>query len=80
MNKYFYEYFGKCPVDNQTIRYEVEILSEGVIFVEKLTTMCAIVADKIQEEGADVLFTTFGGKQTITGTHQGVKIVTTRGF
>ena len=77
MNQYTIKFSATCPNDDAAIQYTLVIESNETVMVEDLLRSVRDLTD-YQEAIADSLFEQFGGKQTMTGTHQGVKIVTRR--
>ena len=79
MNTYETTFTVKCPNDDGSVEYTLVIESENTIWVEdinKATDLGEIGA--FHESLADGLYAQFGGKQTITAEHQGIKITTVR--
>jgi SepF-like predicted cell division protein (DUF552 family) len=79
MNKYNYEFPVICPNDGELIIYNLTIESDKKIMVEHIVTSCKMIKEKHHEDIADILSSQFKGKHTMTATHQGVLITTTRG-
>lgn len=78
MNIYRHTFTASCPSDGETIVYNLEIRSLGVIMVEHIKTATALIKSGYHERIADELADRFGGDQTIIATHQGVEIETVR--
>jgi hypothetical protein len=78
MNIYTTEFFGKCPTNNVRIKYELEIQTTDVIFVERILDFVDKMNNQYHENIADLLFEEFGGKQQLVAFHHGVFIKTER--
>ena len=79
MNTYSYDFPVICPNDGELIIYSLTIESDKKIMVEHIVTSCKMIKEKHHEDIADILARQFKGKHTMTATHQGVLIKTTRG-
>lgn len=77
MNQYTIKFSATCPNDGAVIQYTMVVESNETIMVEDLIRSVRDLTD-YQEIIADSLFEQFGGKQIITGIHQGIKVVTRR--
>lgn len=78
MNTYRYQFVTACPVNGKEIRYALEIKTTSTIMVEDILDACNIEAG-FHEAIADLLYSRFGGVQTMTAHHHGVDIETVRG-
>lgn len=78
MNTYTTEFFCKCPTNNVRIKYELEIQTTGVIFVERILDFVDKMDNQYHENIADILLEEFGGKQVLVACHHGVVIKTER--
>jgi len=76
MNTYRYVFAAKCPSDDETIIYGLEIRSREKILVERIKEVCAEWPSGYQEEIAADLHSLLGGSLTLRAQHQGVEIVT----
>ncbi len=76
MNTYRYVFACKCPQDDETIIYGLEIVSEQRIMVERIKEVCAEWPTGFQEDIAADLHAQLGGLLTLRAQHQGVEIVT----
>lgn len=79
MNTYRYTFPVVCPTDGELIIYSLTIESKKKIMVEHIVTSCKMIQAKHHEDIADILASQFDGLHTMTATHQGVLITTTRG-
>lgn len=77
MNTYRYVFACKCPADDETIIYGLEIHKEDRIMVEAIKEACADWPQGFQEDIAADLHQRLGGTLTLRAQHQGVEIVTT---
>lgn len=78
MNFYTTSFFAVCPVNGARVLYELEIETNEVIAVEQISDEVAMLDKGLHEEIADVLLRVFGGRQTLTADHHGVRIKTIR--
>lgn len=78
MNTYSTEFFGKCPTNNVRIKYELEIQTTSIIFVESILEFINKIDNQYHEIMADLLLERFGGKQVLVAYHHGVVIKTER--
>ena len=78
MNIYTTEFFCKCPTNNVRIKYELEIQTTDVIFVESILEFIDKIDNQYHENIADLLLEKFGGKQQLLACHHGVFIKTER--
>ena len=78
MNIYTTEFFCKCPTNNVRIKYELEIQTTDVIFVELILEFLDKINNQYHENIADLLLNKFGGKQQLIAYHHGVVIKTER--
>jgi hypothetical protein len=76
LNTYRYVFAAKCPSDDETIIYGLEIRSREKIMVESIKDACADWPSGFQEEIAADLHKILGGSLTLRAQHQGVEIVT----
>jgi hypothetical protein len=79
MNNYEIKFTVKCPMDDDCVEYTLNLQTDKMVLVEDLVRATDIKPSGFHESIADGLFALFGGYQTITAVHQGVKIITTRG-
>jgi hypothetical protein len=79
VNVYRYVFACKCPSDDETIIYGLEVQSVEMIRVEKIKDACAEWPSGFQEDIAADLHKQLGGVLTLRAQHQGVEIVTTLG-
>ena len=79
MNVYRYVFASKCPSDDETIIYGLEVQSIEMIRVERIKDACAEWPSGFQEDIAADLHKQLGGVLTLRAQHQGVEIVTTLG-
>lgn len=77
MNIYRYVFACKCPSDDETIIYGLEVRSVERIMVERIKEVCADWPQGYQEDIAADLVQQLGGEVTLRAQHQGVEIVTT---
>lgn len=78
MNTYTVEFFSACPLNGVRIKYTLKISTGAVIPVEQILAAVDALADAFHEELADHLQERFGGSQTLTADHHGVRIETIR--
>lgn len=78
MNIYTTEFFCKCPTNFVRIKYELEIQTTDVIFVESIMEFLDKIDNQYHENIADLLLEKFGGKQQLFACHHGVFIKTER--
>lgn len=78
MNTYSTEFFCKCPTNNVRIKYEFEIKTTSIIFVEEILDYVDNFQNQYHENMADLLLEKFGGKQILVAYHHGVVIKTDR--
>jgi hypothetical protein len=76
VNVYRYIFAAKCPRDDETIIYGLEIRSGEKITVERIKEVCAEWPTGFQEDIAADLQVQLGGSLTLRAQHQGVEIVT----
>ena len=79
MNLYRYVFASKCPNDDETVIYGLELRSEEKIMVERIKEICAEWQQGFQEDIAADLHEQFKCPVTLRAQHQGVEIVTTLG-
>lgn len=80
MNIYRHNFIAACPNNGKQIAYALEIQSETMIHVEKITVACALWNPAFHEKIADALIEQFPGThQVLTAHHHGVDIETRRG-
>jgi hypothetical protein len=77
-NTYNHTFVATCPSDGEKIIYSLKIKAQETIMVEHIKTATALIKKGMQEQIADDLFLRFGGEQKLTGTHQGVLIISRR--
>ena len=80
MNTYHYVFTAPCPNNDEIIVYTLKIESVAVIMVEKIIEVCIFEGESkmFHEEIADYLTGSLPGRQEITATHSGVRVITTR--
>ena len=78
MNTYSTRFFSICPVNNCRIEYSLKITTGDVIKVEDILDTVALLDRGFHEDFADQLLREFGGSQTLTAEHHGVRIETIR--
>ncbi|MBB3193966.1 hypothetical protein [Roseateles terrae] len=78
MNRYRTTFFADCPNNGIRIQYHLEIVTGQLIKVEDILAATAAITRGYHEEIADQLLQSLGGAQTLTATHHGVEIETTR--
>lgn len=78
MNIYNTQFFCNCPNNGVRILYSLRIETKDVIRVESIISTVECIDDGFHEEIADRLIHQFGGRQTLTAEHHGVRIETTR--
>lgn len=78
VNRYQFTFTAECPSDGDMIRYEGEIVSGDMIRVESINETTGQFKKGFHEDLADQLASRFGGLQTLTAVHQGVRIVSHR--
>jgi hypothetical protein len=79
MNEYTTEFFAHCPTNGVRIKYTLVIITSEVVMVERIIDTVNLLDRGYHEAFADQLLREFGGRQTLTADHHGVRIVTTRG-
>lgn len=79
MNIYRHTFFAECPSDKAKIAYSLQIKTGDVIMAERIERECSLDGPAFHEDIADKLYSSFGGRQTLSATHGKVAIVTTRG-
>lgn len=80
INVYTYQFKSKCPVNDKTIKYTLEIETDGSeIMVEELQAFVKKCGNALHEDLAKWLFKEFGGHQTLIAKHHGTDIKTVRG-
>lgn len=78
MNTYQTRFWAKCPINQETIYYDLEIKTTQIIKVEDLISELTDVVEAYHEDIADQLHDKFGGSHTMTAEHHGVTITTHR--
>lgn len=78
MNIYRHTFAAACPNNGQTIIYNLEIKTDKMIYVEHITTACALHREGFHESIADELHARLGGFQVLKAHHHGVDIETHR--
>ena len=79
INTYKHEFYVICPVNEQVIKYNLAIKTNGLIMVESIIEACKLFKRGFHEDIADKLFDLFRGFQVIVANHHGVEIETERG-
>lgn len=77
MNTYTTEFFSLCPTNGVRIKYTLKITTGAAIPVEQILAGVDLV-EGFHEDIADQLQQRFGGSQTLTADHHGVRIETLR--
>jgi len=77
MNIYGYTFTVKCPNDDAEIEYTLLVEHDEMILVEDIIKACKFPA-AYQEQIADRLHELLPGEISISATHHGVEVVTTR--
>ena len=80
MNRYYHHFAAKCPSDGATVIYHLTIKTNAVVMVEAIALGCEFLKPEYHEAIADELAAKFGGRQKLVAIHQGVQIVTKRGY
>lgn len=81
MNSYTITFAANCPSNGARINFTLRIDSAGMILVEELVAYVESIEcgePAYHEEIADRLAARFAGTHTMTATHHGVLIETTR--
>lgn len=78
MNIYQTRFWAKCPVNKQTIYYDLQIRHNQQIKVESILDELTTITEGFHEDIADQLHDKFGGNQIIKAEHHGVHIITER--
>lgn len=78
MNIYRYKFSVRCPNDDKSIEYHLEVQTAAMVMAEEIVTACLFNGAGYHEVVADHLAATLPGRQTITATHSGVEVVTVR--
>jgi len=78
MNYYRYQFVSHCPINGDSIVYELLIASEKVVMVESIEAACKSMERALHEVLADVLQRKLGGEQTLTARHGAVDVRTER--
>lgn len=77
---YALQFFGKCPIDDETIPYDMFIASEKTILVEAILEAVKERSNLIQEELTKSMAVRFYPCRVFTvGTHKGVLITCSDG-
>ena len=76
MNTYRYVFASKCPSDDETIIYGLEVRSKEMIRVEAIKDACAEWPTGFQEDIAADLRDVLGAGISLRAQHQGVEILT----
>lgn len=82
MNIYRHRFCAKCPNNQRTITYNLEIESEHTIMVEEIVQAgqdAGTIEQPYHENIADMMHKRFEGKQRLRAFHHGVEIETHRG-
>jgi hypothetical protein len=81
MNIYRHQFVVACPANSKAIIYDLEILSQKMIYVEKIVIACAVWQSEYHEKMADSLAYQFPDTyQVLKAHHHGVDIETRRGI
>lgn len=78
MNTYKTKFHAQCPVNQCWIEYGLTINTGEVIKVESILDCVHSLRSGYHEDFADLLEKRFGGSQTLTAEHHGVRIETIR--
>jgi hypothetical protein len=76
LNTYRYVFACKCPSDDETIIYGLEVRSKEMIRVEAIKDACAEWTTGFQEAIAADLRDVLGAAISLRAQHQGVEILT----
>lgn len=76
MNTYRYVFSAKCPSDEETIIYGLEVRSKEMIRVETIKSACSEWTTGFQEDIARDLCDVLGASISLRAQHQGVEILT----
>lgn len=79
MNSYRTSFVGECPVNGDTVEYELLIETSDVIPCEELDGAVSSIGAGLHESIADDLYQQFGGRQWLLAQHRAVEIETFRG-
>jgi hypothetical protein len=79
VNVYTIDFKATCPVNGDSVDYQLRIETCDVVPAESLVAEVSTLHDRLHENIADSLAALFGGRQTLAATHRGVHIETTRG-
>ena len=79
MNSYETEFFCQCPKNGIRIKYSLNIQTNEVVMVEDILAAVSGFQSDFHEQIADRLHQRFGGLQTMSADHHGVRITTHRG-
>lgn len=78
MNIYRHTFTARCPNNDATISYALEIRSRRTLMVEAIVEVCQFDIG-FHEDIAETLHSRLGGRQRLTAHHHGVDIETRHG-